>query len=203
VPFLRLGLFGGTFDPPHFGHLIVAQEAAERLELDRLLFVVAAVPPHKTGVKMTAASTRLEMVQAAVAGNPLFGVSDVELNREGPSYTVDTLRHFRAQYPETELTFLMGVDQLAEFHEWQEPETVADLAHLVVMGRGGIDPPNLPPLEPPLRKVVSFGELAVTRVDISSTEIRKRVRDGCSIRYHVPGEVRTIIESNRLYQEGS
>jgi nicotinate-nucleotide adenylyltransferase len=203
VPSLRLGLFGGTFDPPHFGHLIVAQEAAETLHLDRLLFVVAAVPPHKVGVNMTAASTRLEMVKAAVAGNPLLGVSDVELNREGPSYTVDTLRHFRAQYPEAELIFLMGVDQLAEFHEWQEPETVADLAHLVVMGRGGIDPTTLPPLEPPLRQGVSFGEVAVTRVDISSTDIRKRVRDGCSIRYLVPWKVHTIIESNRLYQEGS
>jgi nicotinate-nucleotide adenylyltransferase len=203
VPSLRLGLFGGTFDPPHFGHLIVAQEAAETLCLDRLLLVVAAVPPHKSGARMTAASTRLEMVKAAVAGNPLLGVSDVELRREGPSYTVDTLRHFRAEYPEAELVFLMGVDQLAEFHEWQEPEAVAALARLVVMGRDGVDPAALPPLESPLEEGVSFGDLAVTRVDISSTEIRKRVRDGCSVRYLVPREVHTIIESNRLYQEGS
>jgi nicotinate-nucleotide adenylyltransferase len=203
VPPFRLGLFGGTFDPPHFGHLIAAQDAAEQLSLDRLLFVVAALPPHKVGEDLAPAATRLRMVEAAVARNHLLGVSDVELTREGPSYTVDTLRHYRTERPEAELVFLMGVDQLAEFHEWQEPEAVGHLATLVAMARNGIDPEALPPLDAPLGAKVDFRRILVTRVDISSTDVRRRVRSGRSIRYLVPRDVRTIIESDRLYQDGS
>ena len=203
MPPQRLGLFGGTFDPPHFGHLIVAQDAAEQLSLDCLLFVVAALPPHKLGEDLAPADLRLQMVEEAVARNPLLGVSDVELTREGPSYSVDTLRHYRRELPETELIFLMGVDQLAEFHDWQEPEAVGQLATLVAVARSGIDPKEIPPLEMPHGGRVEFKQIQVTRVDISSTEVRDRVRSGRSIQYMVPREVRTIIESNRLYQDGS
>ena len=203
MPPLRLGLFGGTFDPPHFGHLIVAQDAAEQLSLDRLLFVVAALPPHKLGENLAPAELRLQMVEEAVARNPLLGVSDVELTREGPSFSVDTLRHYRSELPEAELVFLMGVDQLAEFHEWQEPEAVGQLATLVAVARNGIDPQGMPPLDMPLGGRVDFHRIEVTRVDISSTGVREKVRSGRSIQYMVPREVRTIIESNRLYQDGS
>ena len=203
MPPQRLGLFGGTFDPPHFGHLIVAQDAAEQLSLDRLLFVVAALPPHKLGEDLAPADLRLRMVEEAVARNPLLGVSDVELTREGPSYSVDTLRHYRRELPETELIFLMGADQLAEFHEWQEPEAVGQLATLVAVARGGIDPRDMPPMALPRGVRVEFKQIEVTRIDISSTEVREKVRSGRSIQYMVPREVRTIIERNRLYQDGS
>jgi nicotinate-nucleotide adenylyltransferase len=192
VPHLRLGLFGGTFDPPHIGHLVVAQDVVETLGLDRLLFVPARVPPHKTEREISPPGIRLEMVLAMVAGNDRFGVSEVELRREGPSYTVDTLTHYREQKPEAEIFFLMGADQATALDTWQEPGRVSDLATLVVMDRAGAGAP-----------AGDFLSVPVTRVDLSATEIRKRVLDGRSIRYLVPEAVRQIIESNRLYRAGS
>ncbi len=200
MPSLRLGLFGGTFDPPHLGHLTVAQEVAERLSLDRLLWLVAGLPPHKLGEVLSPPTIRVEMARAAVAGNPLFGVSEVELDREGPTYTVDTLRHFRVAYPDAELFFLLGADQLAEFHEWQEPEGIAGLATLVAVGRGGVDPDQLPPVALGPGEELNFMSLQVTRVDISSSEVRARVREGRSIQYLVAEDVRRIIETHRLYR---
>ena len=200
MPSLRLGLFGGTFDPPHFGHLLVAQEVAEWLSLDRLLFLVAGLPPHKLGDVLSPPPIRVEMARAAVAENPLFGVSEVELDREGPTYTVDTLRHVRTAHSDAELFFLLGADQLAEFHEWQESEGIAGLATLVAVGRDGMDPDHLSPVDLGSGKELKFMSLDVTRVDISSSEIRARVRDGRSIRYLVPEAVRRIIETHRLYR---
>ncbi len=200
MPSLRLGLFGGTFDPPHFGHLVVAQDVAERLSLDGLLFLVAGLPPHKRGEVLSPPSLRVEMARAAVAGNPLFNVSEVELDREGPTYTVDTLRHFRVVHPDAELFFLLGADQLAEFHEWQEPEGIAALVTLVVVGRDGVGPDQLPPVALGSGGELNFISLDVTRVDISSSEVRARVREGLSIEYLVPEEVRRIIETHRLYR---
>lgn len=200
MPSLRLGLFGGTFDPPHVGHLVVAQEVVERLSLDRILFLVAGLPPHKLGDVLSPPLLRAEMTRAAVADNPLFEVSEVELDRGGPTYTVDTLRHIRAAYPDAELYFLLGADQLAEFHEWQEPEGIAELATLVAVGRAGVDPDQLSPVDLGSGKGLTFMSLAVTRVDISSSEVRSRVREGRSIRYLVPEAVRRIIETHRLYR---
>ncbi len=200
MPSLRLGLFGGTFDPPHLGHLVVAQDVAERLSLDGLLFLVAGLPPHKRGEVLSPPSLRVEMARAAVAGNPLFNVSEVELDREGPTYTVDTLRHFRVVHPDAELFFLLGADQLAEFHEWQEPEGIAALVTLVVVGRDGVGPDQLPPVALGSGGELNFISLDVTRVDISSSEVRARVREGLSIEYLVPEEVRRIIETHRLYR---
>lgn len=200
MPSLRLGLFGGTFDPPHLGHLLVAQEVAERLSLDGLLFLVAGLPPHKRGELLSPPALRVEMARAAVAGNPLFRVSEVELDREGPTFTVDTLRHFRVAHPDAELFFLLGADQLAEFHEWQEPEGIAALVTLVVVGRDGVGPDQLPPVVLGSGGELNFLSLDVTRVDISSSEVRARVREGFSIQYLVPEEVRRIIETHRLYR---
>jgi len=189
---LRLGLFGGTFDPPHLGHLVVAQDVVDALRLDRLLFVPAGVPPHKLGRRISPAETRLEMVRAVTAGNPAFEVSDAELSRVGPSYTVDTLAYFRQLYPDAEIFFVLGADQAAAFDTWREPEKVASLANLVVLAREGIQVPD-----------GEFVPVHVTRLDISATGIRGRVREGRSIRYLVPDEVRKIIESNRLYRARS
>lgn len=200
MPSLRLGLFGGTFDPPHLGHLVVAQEVAEHLSLDRVIFLVAGLPPHKIGDLLSSPLVRVEMARAAVAGNQLFEVSEVELDRKGPTYTVDTLRGFRAAYPDAELFFLLGADQLAEFHEWQEPEGIAGLATLVAVGREGVATEDLSPVDPGSGEKLKFKSLDVTRVDISSTEVRARVRDGRSIRYLVPEAVLRIIETHRLYR---
>jgi nicotinate-nucleotide adenylyltransferase len=143
---------------------------------------------------------RVEMARAAVAGNPLFGVSEVELDREGPTYTVDTLRHFRVAHPDAELFFLLGADQLTEFHEWQEPEGITGLVTLVAVGRDGVGPDQLPPVALGSGEELNFMSLHVTRVDISSSEVRARVRAGRSIQYLVPEDVRRIIESHRLYR---
>ena len=200
MPTQRLGLFGGTFDPPHYGHLMVAQEAVDRLSLDRLVFLVAGIPPHKVGEVSSSPEIRMEMTRAAIAGNPAFQVSDVELNRQGPSYTVDTLRQFRAEYPDADLFFLLGSDQLAEFHEWQDPPGIAELATLVAVGREGLEPTEIGPIQLAPGEDLEFMYLSTVRTDISSTEIRSRVRDGRSIKYFVPEEVRRIIETHRLYR---
>jgi nicotinate-nucleotide adenylyltransferase len=185
----RLGLFGGSFDPPHLGHLVVAQDVLEVLGLDRLLFVPAGNPPHKQDRSLAPAPLRLQMVQALVKGNDRFGVSEVDLSRSGPSYTVDTLRHYRELHPHGEIFFIMGSDQARTLDTWHEPEAVKDLATLVVMAREGADLPAR-----------GFTSAPVTRLDISSSAIRARVSEGRSIRYLVPEAVRTIIESNRLYR---
>jgi nicotinate-nucleotide adenylyltransferase len=179
---------------------MVAQEVVERLSLDRLLLLVAGLPPHKLGEVLSPPDTRVEMARAAVAENPLLGVSDVELGRLGPTYTVETLRHVRAAHPDAELFFLLGADQLAEFHEWQEPEGIAELATLIAVGRDGVDPGQISPIDLGSGKELEFMSMDVTRIDISSSEVRARVRDGRSIRYMVPDAVRRIIETHRLYR---
>jgi len=194
---------GGTFDPPHIGHLLVAQESAEQLALDRLILLVAKLPPHKLDEVISPPVIRLEMVRAATKGNPLLDVSDVELGREGPSFTVDTLREFRDSIPGAELFFVLGTDQLAEFHEWREPAEIANLATVVAVGREGVAPHDLPRIELGGGSSLDVRTLALTRVDISSTLIRARVREGRSIRYLVPDDVRTIIETHRLYRSKS
>ena len=188
---MRLGVFGGTFDPPHLGHLIVASDIYAELELDRLVFVPAAAPPHKRGRVHASAERRLEMVRAAVAADPRFTVDDLELQREGESYSVDTLREFRAREPDAELFFIIGVDQLREIDSWRQPEEVARLATLVVVSREG-DEADLD-MAFPVRAV------SVTRIDLSATRIRERVERREPIRYLVPDEVREIIEREKLY----
>jgi nicotinate-nucleotide adenylyltransferase len=188
----RVGIFGGTFDPPHIGHLIVAQDAWAALRLDRVVFIPAAVPPHKSELPITPAEVRLEMLRAAVAGDPRFEVSDLELRRTGPSYTVDTLRALHEAEPDATLYFLLGVDQFREFHSWREPEEVARLARLVVLSRGGesVEVGGVPP----------HRRLEVTRVDLSATAIRARVAAGEPIRYLVPAAVEAVIEREGLYR---
>lgn len=191
---MRLGIFGGTFDPPHVGHLIAAQDIYEALELDRLLFMPASFPPHKRGVQLTPGEIRLRMLRASVAGDNRFEVSDLELRRPGPSYTVDTLREMRRHQPDGQLYFIMGADQLVGFSSWRRPQEVAELAQLVVIGRGGLEPWDVKPAID-----VDYRAVAVTRVDISAREIRRRVQEGRSIRYMVTEPVLRIIEEEKLY----
>ncbi|HVP15128.1 MAG TPA: nicotinate-nucleotide adenylyltransferase, partial [Terriglobales bacterium] len=130
----RIGIFGGTFDPPHFGHLLLAAWARERLRLERVLFVPTGTPPHKAR-RLTSAARRLAMVRLAVRGEPAFRVSDLETSRHGPSFTLDTLRRVKARHPEARLYLLMGEDSLADFPTWHEPAEIARLATLVVAVR--------------------------------------------------------------------
>ncbi len=190
---MRLGIFGGTFDPPHLGHLIVAQDACSALRLDGVLFVLAASPPHKQGRAHTPAAVRLEMLDAATAGDPRLRTSDVELRRDGPSYTVDTLRQLAADNPAAELFLLIGADQAREFGTWREPDEIARLATVVALSREGEAAPPEPD-RPWMRW------LPVTRIDISATDIRRRVAAGEPIRYLVPSAVDTIIRREGLYR---
>lgn len=197
---LRLGILGGTFDPPHMGHLLVAQEAVDRFSLSWLLFLVAKRPPHKDDEPLSPPRIRAELTRAALADHPTFRVSDVEFGREGPSYTVDTLRHFRAEHPDAEIFFILGADQLAEFHEWKEPEEILALATLVAVARDGATPMGVAGATLPSGRPMEFETLDIPRVDISATEIRRRVASGRTIRYMVPDAVNDIIERYRLYR---
>jgi nicotinate-nucleotide adenylyltransferase len=202
---VRVGIFGGTFDPPHIGHLIVAQDAALALGLDRILFVPAAQPPHKQERVVSPAGVRAEMLAHAIAGEPRFALERLELERAGASYTIDTLRELRERDPATELTLLVGAGQYREFDTWREPEEIRRLARLAVLARDGRPGPGA------LERQAATGlpattelepgvlSLAVTRVDISSTAIRRRVAAGLSIRYLVPEAVERFILEQRLY----
>lgn len=193
----RIGIFGGTFDPPHLGHLIVAQDALVALGLERVLFIPAAVPPHKIQREITPAALRLELLRAAVAGDPRFEVSDLELRRAGPSYTVDTLRELQERHPAASLYFLLGVDQFRELHGWREPEAISRLATLAVIGREGELGEGSVATRFPHHMV------AATRIDISATAVRARVAAGEPIRYLVPERVAAVIEREGLYRSGT
>jgi nicotinate-nucleotide adenylyltransferase len=194
---VKLGLFGGTFDPPHTGHLIAAQDAALALGLDRVLFVPASVPPHKQHRAVTPAEFRLRMLALALGDDSRFAIEPVELERAGPSYTVDTLRELRRRLS-GEWTLLLGADQYAEFATWREPEEVLRLATVGVLERGGTWPAAAGPTAFP-GAADGVVRVAVTRVDISSTTIRQRVAAGISIRYLVPPRVEAFIAERGLY----
>ena len=188
----RIGILGGTFDPVHIGHLILAQEAYIRLHLEKVVFVPAAMPPHKDPKSVTPASHRLRMVELAVAGDPRFEVSDVELKRSGRSYTIDTLRYMKSLWPEARLFLLIGADNLRELPTWKEYEALFRLSRIVVAHRPGAEPGG------ELMDRVQF--LPIPMVAISASEIRKRVSKGEPVRYLVPPEVERYIEEQGLYR---
>lgn len=190
---MRIGVFGGTFDPPHLGHLVVASDACGALGLDRVLWIPSAVPPHKAGTVQAPAEARLEMVRAAIEGDSRFQADDIELRRPGPSYTVDTLRSLAERHPGAELVLLIGADNLREIPGWREPGEILRLARLAVLSRDGAGvPPDAP---------VPADAVEVTRVDVSATEVRRRAAAGETIRYLVPDAVRALVERRGLYRE--
>lgn len=193
----RVGLLGGTFDPPHLGHLVVAQDVAEALDLEEVRFVVAARPPLKPDRQPAPGEVRAAMVEAAVADDPRFRLSRIELDRGGTSYSVDTVRALSEAEPSVEWFLVIGADQLPQLPEWREPEELARLARLVVVSRRGRVPEGPGPGD--LR--VAWQSVEVTRIDVSSTEIRARIAGGRSVRYLVPEGVRGIIEASGLYRE--
>jgi nicotinate-nucleotide adenylyltransferase len=196
---IRLGLLGGTFDPPHYGHLLAAQEVAWRLNIDRVLFLPARQNPLKRGEASSSAADRCEMVALAVADNPSFELSRLDLDRPPPSYTADLLRAL--QSPEHELFFLVGADILPELPKWREPQQIVQLARLVVVNRPGAPPPDLERIETVLPGVRERVErVQIPGVDVSSREIRKRVAAGRPIRYLTPPAVERYIIDRRLYR---
>jgi nicotinate-nucleotide adenylyltransferase len=187
---VRLGIFGGSFDPPHVGHLLAVADAFDALRLDRVIFVPASVQPLKVGRDTASAQDRLEMVRRLVGDDERFAVDPIEIGRDGLSYTVETLAAFAERHPESERFFLVGMDVLASFAQWREPDQVLRLATLAVMQRAG-EPGAVPP---------SAVRVETRRVDVSSTEIRERVRTGRTIRGFVPEAVAEYIAAHRLYR---
>jgi nicotinate-nucleotide adenylyltransferase len=185
-----IGLFGGSFDPVHHGHLIVARVAAEALALDELRFLPAREQPFKQGRHGAPAADRAVMLELAVAGSPGFAIERTELDRPGPSYTVDTLEALRAREPAASLTLLLGADAAAELDAWHRATELPRLARVIVFGRAGAPIPSSP---------LIAGSIAVPAVDISATEIRRRVRAGLPIRYWVPDAVAEYMVRHRLY----
>lgn len=196
----RLGIFGGTFDPIHLGHLVIAEEARASLDLDGVLFIPARVSPFKLGQATACAEDRMRMVELAIADNPAFQASRLEIEREGPSYTVDTLRQLRALYgPQPELFLLMGTDSLATIASWYQAQELARLTRIVAYARPGV-PLDLAELDrqvPGLAAVTRL--LDAVKLDISSTDIRSRVRAERTIRYLVPPTVEAYISQHGLY----
>ena len=201
---MRIGVFGGTFDPIHWGHLILAEQCREQRRLDKVLFVPAGEPPHKSPEQITPGKLRREMVELAIAGNPAFEASDVELARSGPSYTADTLTELRSKYPGDELFLLIGSDSLTELAEWREPAKIAELATLVVVIRPGAPLVDVRGLEGVLtaEQLGRLGENVVEMplVGISATDLRRRVFAGKSIRYLVPRAVEMFVQTHGLYR---
>jgi nicotinate-nucleotide adenylyltransferase len=219
----KIGLFGGTFNPVHFGHLRAILEVMEGFPLDECFIVPAAIPPHKTTDNMVDADARLEMLRLAIDGHSDLQVSDVELKRSGPSYTIDTVRHFRAQLPEdTRLFLIVGLDAFLEFETWKSHRYLLETVAFIVISRPGTNWKRMSDkwqiLKDYLRSEISnkyagsgtcpvfthprllpIHAFTVTMLDISSSKIRDLIRRGCSPRYLVPGKVMEYITARGLY----
>lgn len=203
----RYGILGGTFDPPHIGHLALAQEAFTRLKLDRVWFTPAAAPPHKRGHHVSPAADRRAMVELAIADDERFGVEAVDLERAGPSYTVDTLRLLRERWGDsTWIGFIIGWDMLLNLPTWHEPErTLSSMDALIVARRPGFlsaddEEQSLAELErrlPGLRQRLKMAP--APQLEVSSSDLRARVKQGLPIRYLTPDPVRAYITSRGLY----
>lgn len=190
----RVGILGGTFDPPHLGHLLIAQEVQERLKLDQIFFIPAALPPHKKKIKISPAYHRLGMVNLAVQNNPNFKVSELELKRKGASYTVDTLRDLTRKYSSAQFFLILGADNVNYIKSWKEPEEIFRLAKVIFVPRPGFKNNKAK------RRLKKGVFLRLRELDISSTDIRERVKKGRSIRYLVPEKILRYIQKHNLYK---
>ena len=197
---MRIGVFGGAFNPPHLGHLVCAQEVLLQLELERVLFVPVGEAPHREIDDDPGPEVRLEMVELAIAGDERFAISRVELDREGPSYTSDTLELLLAESPDDELFLILGGDQAAALPSWHEPEKVLERATVAAVERLGSSRSAIGIKLSRLRGSDRVRHLDMPVIQISSTGIRRRVRDGRPIRYLVPPAVEDYIGSHELYR---
>ena len=184
----RIGVYGGTFDPIHYGHLILAREALEQLQLEEIIFVPAAQSPHKLGQTPTPAPVRVEMLQRAIEGEPRFRIDEIEVNRPPPSFTIDTVTELRRRDDQLEIFYLIGSDNLPKLETWRRIDELRALVRFVVLERG--------------HAAAGSPYLTIRRqIEISATEIRNRVATGRSIQYLVPPAVEEIIRQGQLYQE--
>ena len=197
---MRIGVLGGTFDPIHLGHLIIAEEARDRLDLEEVCFVPARDPWMKAGQPLTSGHDRLSMARLAMEDNPFFRVSTLELERPGPSYTVDTLRELQEDYgPEAQLFFILGSDAFVRFDEWKDPEGILGLATLVVVDRPGATA-SAEAIDQQVGNAGSVERVRGVHLEISAKDIRRRVAEGASIRYLVPEPVERYIYARGLYR---
>ncbi len=217
----RVGIFGGTFDPPHLGHLLLAETIREQFELDEVLFVPSNQPPHKDREDLTTATHRYAMVVAATLHNPAFTPVPIEVNRPGKSYSIDTVKTLAADYgPDVDLFFVAGLDSLLQIDSWHQPEELLDSCHFIVVSRPGSNPEQLRDVLPEScrdRVVDVSGGQAPAQLGsalqiylsdavyfaLSSTELRGRVRKDLGIRYRVTPEVERYIQSHGLYREAA
>lgn len=196
---MRLGIYGGTFDPIHYGHLLLAERCREELQLDEVWFIPAGNPPHKQGQVMTPARSRAAMVEFAVSGFPEFRVSRIEMERGGPSYTVQTLEQLRATDPSREVFLLMGADSIAELVTWKDPARILELSQVVAVNRAG-ESPDLSSLRELLKQTVrTVRTVEMPAMGVSASEIRARVAQGKSIRFLTPRPVEMYIRQHKLY----
>ena len=193
---MRLGVFGGAFDPVHTGHLVLASECRQQLALDAVWLVPSGSPPHKDPGGLADAGTRVEMLELATAGDPGLVVSRIEIDREGVSYTVDTLETIAASDPGCELFLLLGADSVADLANWYQPERICELARIVAVNRGGTT-----------SKTAVTGcrveEVTMPAIDVSSRDIRHRIHQGRSIRHLVPRAVEAYLDEHALYNDDS
>ena len=203
---MRIGIFGGTFDPVHLGHLILAEQAREQGRLDEVWFVPAPRPPQKDGRSITRFDVRVEMLELAIAGNASFRVDPLERDRTGPSFTVDTLTELHRRAPEHAYALIVGGDALADLPLWRDPRGIVSRAELLVMARPGSSPID----EGDLRRSLGLtGEdelrmrvIEAPLIDIASRDIRRRVTEGRSVRYLLPRSIEVFVGERRLYAAG-
>jgi nicotinate-nucleotide adenylyltransferase len=200
---LRIGVLGGAFNPPHTGHLVLAQEALVQMELDSVVFMPMGRAPHREIAPDPGAEVRFELAEAAVAGDDRFSTSRLEVDREGPSYTVDTLRQLREEHPDDELVWILGGDQAAALKRWREPDAVLELATIAATDRGAWRRAGIFVEAAHLRNSERLKFFEMPPIGLSSSLVRRRVARGQPIRYLVPDRVMELIESRGLYGEGA
>ena len=201
---MRVGVFGGTFDPIHLGHLILAEQAREQGPLDEVWFLPAPRPPQKDAQAITRLDTREDMLELALAGNPSFRVEHIEKERDGPSYTVDTLKHLRERHPKHQFFLILGSDSLVDLPSWRDPRGIIRQAGLLVMTRQGSMHPDAETLRRtlgmPAEEKLDLQFIEAPLISIASRDLRQRVATGRSIRYMVPRAVEVIIRDRKLYR---
>ena len=196
---MKIGILGGTFNPVHIGHLILAEEVREKLGLDKIIFVPTALPPHKDNLNIAPASDRLKMLKLATSSNKFFAVSDAEIKRHGRSYTIDTVKEFKARYSGDELYFIIGSDLLKYLNEWKDLSEILKMIRFVVATRPGYPLEDISAYMASRQKGVRT--LPIRALDISAFEIRSCIRKEKSFRYFVPERVFNYINQERLYRK--
>ena len=201
---MRVGVFGGTFDPIHLGHLILAEQCRDQAKLDLVLFVPALLPPHKQQQTLTPFAQRVEMLALAISGNPAFRVEDMEEERSGPSYTVDTLTQLQRERPGDDLSFIIGSDSLHDLRIWHQPRRILELAALLVVARAGFSTFSAKELKAALQLDDDFSLryqiVEAPLIAIASRDIRQRIAEGRSVRYMIPRAVEAYIQEKGLYR---